>query len=164
MDGRPQNCRIMIMNIVPNSGLDPVMDSLPAPVPGDGWFFLAKYEPRLDIKPSSPSLMKTLGTIMATKRRKLCEVMVSTVIIAVATVTLFWMYAIIKNWHGQVTPGRLLLGFVAGIVGGLFMMGAYIIPSAFLISLMIAYLKDWSLRNVVVILIAVATCSSVASY
>jgi hypothetical protein len=79
-------------------------------------------------------------------------------------VTLYWVFAIIRNWHGQTGVGSLLLGFFGGIIFGLVTMGVYIVPSAFLVSLLIASLKCWSLNAVAVLLFAVVACSSVASY
>jgi hypothetical protein len=101
---------------------------------------------------------------MSTKRKKICEVLVSTVIMSVTAVMLFWVFAIIRNWHGQMGVGGSLLGFLAGIVFGLLTMGVYIIPSALLVSLVIATLKHWSLRAVAALLFAVVVCSSVSSY
>lgn len=101
---------------------------------------------------------------MNTKRKKICEVLVSTVIISVTTVTLFWAFAIIRNWHDQMGVRSSLLGFFAGVVFGLLTMGIYIIPSAFLVSLVIATLKHWSLRAIAMLLFVVVVCSSVSSY
>jgi hypothetical protein len=99
-----------------------------------------------------------------TKQKKTCEVLVSTVIVSVTTVTLFWVFAIIRNWHGQTGVGSLLLGFFYGIVMGLLTMGVFIIPSAFLVSLAMVSLKRWSLSAVAVLFLLVVICSSVSSY
>ena len=105
---------------------------------------------------------------MHTKRKKLCEVLVSTAIVSVATVTFYWGFAIIQNWHSQMGAARgagsLLVGFFGGIVFGLLTMGVYIIPSAFLVSLVMASLKRWSLKGVAAILLAVVFCSSISAY
>jgi hypothetical protein len=101
---------------------------------------------------------------MHTKRRKICEVLVSTTIIAVMTVTLFWVYSIIRNWQGQSGVGSLLVGFLGGIFFGLLTMGVYIVPSAFVASLVIASLKRWSLKGVATLLLVVVISSSVSAY
>jgi hypothetical protein len=80
------------------------------------------------------------------------------------TVTLFWVYTIIRNWQGQSGVGSLLVGFLGGIFFGLLTMGIYIIPSAFLASLVIASLKRWSLRGVATLFLVVVNCSSVSAY
>jgi hypothetical protein len=97
-------------------------------------------------------------------RRKACEVLVSTVIVAVLTVTLFMIYTIIRNWRGDMAPGRLAVAFLAGIVFGLLTMGVYIIPCAFLISIVITSLKEWSSRAVLALLVSVVAISSIAAY
>ena len=88
----------------------------------------------------------------------------STVLVSVTTVTLFWVFALLRNWHGQTGVGGLLLGFFAGVAFGFLTMGVYIIPSAFLVSLVIASLKSWSLRAVAALLFVVVISSSASSY
>ncbi len=88
----------------------------------------------------------------------------STVIVSVTPVTLFWGFAVIRNWHGQMGVGSLLLGFFYGILMGLLTMGVFIIPSAFLVSLVIAASKRLSLRAVVALLLVVVISSSVSSF
>jgi hypothetical protein len=89
---------------------------------------------------------------------------VSTVIVSVTTVTLFWTFAIIRNWTGQMGVRSLLLGFFGGILMGLLTMGVFIVPSAFLVSLVIASSKRWSLRAVAALLLVVVISSSASSY
>jgi hypothetical protein len=101
---------------------------------------------------------------MRRKRQKICEVLVSTVIISVATVTLFWSFALIQNWQNQAGIRTFLLGFLAGIFFGLLTMGIYIIPSAFLVSILLASLRRWSLTGVAGLLLVVVICTSVTSY
>ncbi len=101
---------------------------------------------------------------MHANRKKICEVLVSTVILSVMPVTLYWVFAIIRNWHGQMGVGSLLTGLFAGIFFGLLTMGVFIVPSAFLVSLAIVSLKRWSLKAVAVLLLLVVVCSSVSSY
>jgi hypothetical protein len=102
--------------------------------------------------------------MMHTKRRKICEVLLSTVIVSVVPVTLFWSYAVIRGWNGQMEAGRLVIGFLYGIVMGLLAMGIYIVPSAFLVSLLIVYLKRWSFKAAAMLLVLVVICSSVSAY
>ena len=83
---------------------------------------------------------------------------------SVTTVTLFWVFAIIRNWHGQMGVGSLLLGFFGGVVFGLLTMGVYVIPSAFLVSLVIASFKRWSLGAVAAFLLVVVISSSASAY
>ena len=101
---------------------------------------------------------------MNTKRKRICEVLVSTVIVSVTTVTLFWVFAIIRNWHGHMGVGSLLLGFFGGVVFGLLTMGVYVIPSAFLVSLAIASFKRWSLGAVAAFLLVVVISSAASAY
>lgn len=101
---------------------------------------------------------------MSTERRKVCEVLVSTVIVSVTTVALNWAFAIVRNWQGQTGVGSLLLGFLGGIFFGLLTMGIFIVPSAFVVSVVIATLKRWSSRAIATLLSAVVVCSSVSAY
>jgi hypothetical protein len=99
---------------------------------------------------------------MHIKLRKPCEVLMSTVIVSVMTVTLFWTFAIIRNWQGQTGIGSLLAGFVFGILFGLLTMGIFIIPGAFLVSLLILFLKRWSWKGVAMLLLAVVIWSLIS--
>jgi hypothetical protein len=101
---------------------------------------------------------------MRIKCNRIWEVLVSTATVSVTTVTLFWGFAGIRNWHGQMGVGSLLVGFFYGILMGLLTMGVFIIPSAFLVSLVIASSKQWSLRAVAALLLVVVVCSSASSY
>jgi hypothetical protein len=105
-----------------------------------------------------------MAATMQTKRKKICEVLVSTVIVAVMPVTLYWTWTIIRNWHGPFELGRLVLGFLGGIFFGLLTVGVYIVPSAFLVSLVIVYSKRCSLRVLALLLFVTLICSSVSCY
>jgi hypothetical protein len=102
------------------------------------------------------------------KLKTICEVLVSTTIVAVMTVTIFvtifGAYSMIRNGHAPIEPGKLALAFLFAIFVGLFSMGVYIIPSAFLVSLVIAFLKGWSVRAVAALLLAAVMCSSISAY
>src|SRR5664279_63276 len=107
---------------------------------------------------------------MHTKRKKICEVLASTFIVSVTTVTLAVAFEDIHHWdlptgeYGLAGAGFLLLGFLACIVIGLVTVGAFVIPSAFLVSILIACLKRWSFRAVALLLLVVVICSLVSSY
>lgn len=106
---------------------------------------------------------------MNSKGKKICEVLVSTVLMSLITPTLAWGYMIIEsrlrsvNWHGGMEPGKLIVSFIYGSLLGLLTMGIFIVPSALVVSLVMASLKSWSLRAVGAILLAVVVCSSIAS-
>jgi hypothetical protein len=71
---------------------------------------------------------------------------------------------IIRGWDDQVGPRHLVSTFLFGIIMGLITMGIYIVPGAFLVSLLIVYLKRWSFKAVAMLLLAVVICSSVSAY
>jgi hypothetical protein len=100
------------------------------------------------------------------KKRKICEVFGSTIIIAAMTVTVFSLWTVIRNteYRSHATAGRLMLGFVGSIFFGLLTMGVFIFPSALLISVVITFLKRWSLRSVAILGCAAVICSSVSNY
>jgi hypothetical protein len=117
-------------------------------------------------KPQPDTCQATLNAIMHLKLKRPCEVLVSTVIIAVMTVTLFLALTLIRNSDSRLyaEPGRLIGGLLFGIIVGLLTMGVYIIPSALLVSMVITYQKRWSLKAVGVLFVAVLLCSSVSNY
>ena len=104
------------------------------------------------------------------KRKKICEVLVSTVIVAVMTMAVFVtilaasQYSMLRNGHAAFEPGNLALAFQFVIFVGLGSMATYIFPSAFLISLVMAFLKGWSARAVATIFVVVVICSSISAY
>ncbi|HEY3930876.1 MAG TPA: hypothetical protein VGM58_00735 [Verrucomicrobiae bacterium] len=97
-------------------------------------------------------------------RKKICEVLVSTVTITLITSALAWIYEIVRNWHGQASSGSLVLGFFAGVFVVLIDMWLFIVPSALLISLLITSLKRWSVSAVAGIFFAVALCCSISAF
>jgi hypothetical protein len=97
-------------------------------------------------------------------RAKNYEVLASTALISLITPALVWIYEIIRNWHGQAGFGDLVAGFFAGIFFVLLTMCFYIVPSAFLVSLLIISLKRWSPSAIAEIFFAVALCCSISSY
>lgn len=98
----------------------------------------------------------------------MCEVLASTFIVSVTTVTLAVAFGVIHNWDDQMVGPleavAMLLGFLECIVVALVMVGAFVIPSAFLVSILIACLKRWSFRAVSLLLLVVVICSLVSSY
>jgi hypothetical protein len=102
------------------------------------------------------------------KLKRICEVLVSTVIVAVMTVTIFvtifGAYSMLRNGPAPIEPGKLVLAFLFAIFVGLGSMGVYIFPSAFFVSLVMAILKGWSVRAVAALLLAVVICGSISAY
>src|SRR4051812_28573750 len=95
---------------------------------------------------------------MVKAARKICEVLTSTEVIAVATGALFWTFAVVQNLHPPIELGKLVLAYLYGILMGLLTMGIYIFPSAFLVSLVVTSLKRWSWTGTLTLLLAVALC------
>jgi TRAP-type uncharacterized transport system fused permease subunit len=97
-------------------------------------------------------------------RKTICTVFVSTVTISLITSVLVWIYEIIRNWHGYAGLGDLVNGFLAGIFFVLISMWHFIVPSAFLVSLLIISRKRWSRSAIVGIFFMVALCCSISAY
>src|SRR5271163_2293782 len=100
---------------------------------------------------------------MRTKRKTICEVLFSTIIVATMTVAFFWLWSIIINWNSQNGWGSLVIGFLYGVFLGLITMGVYIVPSALFVSILMVNFNRWSVRGVASIFCAVVICSSVSS-
>jgi hypothetical protein len=99
-------------------------------------------------------------------RQRIYEVLMSTLLVAILTVTLFLIYFLFGTWHYQTADdlATATIGFGAAFLVTFYSFGVYIAPSAFLVSLVIASFKQWSLAAVGAILAGVVVCSSVSSY
>jgi hypothetical protein len=104
-------------------------------------------------------------------KRKCLEVLVGTGIASVFTVPLFWVifvlfsiYSRSFNWAGA-TLRDLVLALVGANLFGFIIAARFVVPSALLVSLVIAlWLKRWSLRTAAVLLVVAAFCALVSSY
>jgi len=100
---------------------------------------------------------------MSFTRTKICELLAGTVLVSLITPALLMGYMIIENWHGGEPLGHVVVAFFYGSLMGLITMGIFIVPCAFLVSLVMAWLKGWSLRAVAAILLTVVVCCSLVS-